>query len=283
MSCRRSRGNDAPEKLWQFLFDKKDASREVPKKRWEPWLRRDLRNAKVLKIMCLLSQKHAIVNYIPGKVHSFADIPNATHAFTWETVRLLKHPATYSSHPKLYIGTNNVLKSTTPTALARVALHGFSRIAAHEHPEIWGGLKDLGLEVCDLFVEKGARRILFILRRALLTWDMWPSVAEGDAMKGVIERIQSLEQKGATILSIALDIGAADSRFKLREALDRFSLPPVLGVIHAAGVSKDNLIPCMTAKSIERVFSSKVSSALTLHNALPPYTSDLLILFSSIG
>ncbi|KAJ4490129.1 acyl transferase domain-containing protein [Lentinula aciculospora] len=46
MSCRTAGGNDTPEKLWQFLLNKKDASGEVPQWRWEPWLRRDVRNAK---------------------------------------------------------------------------------------------------------------------------------------------------------------------------------------------------------------------------------------------
>lgn len=46
MSCRTAGGNDSPEKLWQFLLDKKDASGEVPRWRWEPWLRRDVRNVK---------------------------------------------------------------------------------------------------------------------------------------------------------------------------------------------------------------------------------------------
>ncbi|KAJ3970263.1 acyl transferase domain-containing protein [Lentinula raphanica] len=46
MSCRTAGGNDSPDKLWQFLLDKKDASGEVPRWRWEPWLRRDVRNAK---------------------------------------------------------------------------------------------------------------------------------------------------------------------------------------------------------------------------------------------
>ncbi|KAJ3920496.1 6-methylsalicylic acid synthase [Lentinula edodes] len=46
VSCRTAGGNDSPEKLWQFLLDKKDASGEVPRWRWEPWLRRDVRNVK---------------------------------------------------------------------------------------------------------------------------------------------------------------------------------------------------------------------------------------------
>jgi 6-methylsalicylic acid synthase len=49
MSCRTADGNNTPEKLWNFLMEKKNASREVPKKRWEPWLRRDPRNANIIE------------------------------------------------------------------------------------------------------------------------------------------------------------------------------------------------------------------------------------------
>lgn len=48
MSCRTAGGNDTPDKLWKFLMDKKHASGEVPRQRWEPWLRRDTRNAQVM-------------------------------------------------------------------------------------------------------------------------------------------------------------------------------------------------------------------------------------------
>jgi len=49
MSCRTAGGNNNPERLWQFLLEKKNGSGEVPSMRWEPWLRRDPRNAKVLE------------------------------------------------------------------------------------------------------------------------------------------------------------------------------------------------------------------------------------------
>ncbi|KAI0096712.1 6-methylsalicylic acid synthase [Nemania sp. FL0031] len=49
MACRTAGGVDSPEKLWQLLLDKKDASGEVPQHRWEPWLRRDSRNKKQLE------------------------------------------------------------------------------------------------------------------------------------------------------------------------------------------------------------------------------------------
>lgn len=39
LSCRTAGGNNSPEKLWEFLLNKQDASGEVPKQRWEPWYR----------------------------------------------------------------------------------------------------------------------------------------------------------------------------------------------------------------------------------------------------
>lgn len=48
LSCRTAGRNNTPEKLWEFLMNKQDASGEVPKQRWEPWYRRDARNSKVI-------------------------------------------------------------------------------------------------------------------------------------------------------------------------------------------------------------------------------------------
>lgn len=47
MACRVAGGNDTPEKLWESLLNKQVASSEMPAMRWEPYYRRDPRNAKV--------------------------------------------------------------------------------------------------------------------------------------------------------------------------------------------------------------------------------------------
>lgn len=59
-------------------------------------------------------------------------------------------------------------------------------------------------------------------------------------------------------------------------------LPPVLGIVHAAGISDDNLILNTTSESSARVFSPKISDTLALHKAFPPTTLDFFVLFSSI-
>ncbi|RMZ85471.1 hypothetical protein DV737_g811, partial [Chaetothyriales sp. CBS 132003] len=48
MACRAAGGNTSAEKLWEYILNKADASGEIPPMRWEPYYRRDARNAKVL-------------------------------------------------------------------------------------------------------------------------------------------------------------------------------------------------------------------------------------------
>ena len=48
MACRVAGGNHTPDQLWEFLLGKKDASGPIPPERWEPYRRRDARNAAIL-------------------------------------------------------------------------------------------------------------------------------------------------------------------------------------------------------------------------------------------
>ena len=55
MACRVAGGNDTPEKLWESLLNKQVASSEMPAMRWEPYYRRDSRNAKVCRLLPILN------------------------------------------------------------------------------------------------------------------------------------------------------------------------------------------------------------------------------------
>ncbi|KAK0609813.1 6-methylsalicylic acid synthase [Lasiodiplodia hormozganensis] len=294
----------------------------------------------------ILKKKGSAVVYLPGKVESLEEVPDATNRFVWETVLMIKQLVNSGAAAKLFVITDAVHKGESNTALAHGALYGLGRIAAQEHPDVWGalidneapvfptmaikyvrdvdiirmedgiprvgrmrplardqrhpadsnktllpkpegtyvvtgGFGDLGLEVLDFLVEKGARRIVVVSRRALPPRSKWNSVA--DNLKPVVAKIRALEKLGASIHAVPLDIGAADAHEQLTAALDRLSLPPVLGVIHAAGVLEDNLILDTTAPSFARVLQPKVAGSLALHKAFPPATLDFFVLFSSIG
>jgi len=118
-------------------------------------------------------------------------------------------------------------------------------------------------------------------RRSLPARNMWSHI-EGD-MEFVVRRIQQLERKIVTIHTIVLNIGASDADSQLLTAIERLSIPRVLGVIHAAGVFEDHLIIDTTSASFGRVLSSKLAGTLALHRVFPPNALDFFILFSSIG
>ena len=48
IACRVAGDNSSPEQLWEFLMARKDGCGEMDPLRWEPYRRRDVRNAKVL-------------------------------------------------------------------------------------------------------------------------------------------------------------------------------------------------------------------------------------------
>lgn len=148
---------------------------------------------------------------------------------------------------------------------------------------VTGGLGDLGREVLEFLVEKKARHIVVISRSSLPARKEWDSEDLSENTRLAIAKIRKLEQAGAWIHAISLDIGASDAHNKLLAELDRLSLPPVLGVIHAAGIMENGFIRNATAESFANVFGPKVSGALTLHKAFPPGTVDFFVLFSSTG
>ncbi|KAL8929288.1 MAG: hypothetical protein Q9208_001371 [Pyrenodesmia sp. 3 TL-2023] len=147
---------------------------------------------------------------------------------------------------------------------------------------ISGGLGALGLEVAAFLAERGARRIVLLSRRALPPRKSWSSPS--CPMAKEIGQIQQLEQAGASIYSIAIDLGSPSAASDLQLKLDVLSLPPVLGVVHAAGLVEDQLIMDTTPSSFARVLSPKVAGTLALHKTFPPNSGlDFFILFSSCG
>ncbi|OCK82498.1 hypothetical protein K432DRAFT_391218 [Lepidopterella palustris CBS 459.81] len=64
---------ESPEKLWRFLMDKKDTSGNNPSWRWEPWIWRDPRNAKVIERT--ISKGYFIKDLENLMLHSLASPP----------------------------------------------------------------------------------------------------------------------------------------------------------------------------------------------------------------
>nr|QEO74417.1 short-chain dehydrogenase/reductase SDR [uncultured bacterium] len=143
---------------------------------------------------------------------------------------------------------------------------------------VTGGLGVLGLEVADWLADRGARRLVLAGRRPLPprhTWQTWHD--DGDER---IRRIQALEARGVTVRVVSLDIADAARTARVLAALD---LPPIRGVVHAAGVLDNRLSRDTDADSLRAVLSPKAGGAWTLHSLFPPGSLDFLALFSSCG
>jgi len=148
---------------------------------------------------------------------------------------------------------------------------------------ITGGLGALGLEVADFLVTKGARRLVLLSRRALPPRSEWRN-ASAEAMP-TIQRILALEAAGATVYAVSLDITKDSAADELLKRLEALQLPPVLGVVHAAGVLDNEFVLETTSEAFARVLDPKISGALALHKAFPPGKGglDIFLLFSSCG
>ena len=131
---------------------------------------------------------------------------------------------------------------------------------------ITGGLGALGLTMAGALVDWGARHLALVGRRA-------PGAAVGGA-------IAALESKGAHILTIQADV-AESAQVERALAEVRRRMPPLRGVIHAAGVLDDATLLQMTGEQIRAVMAPKAAGAWALHAATERDPLDLFVMFSS--
>jgi acyl transferase domain-containing protein/acyl-CoA synthetase (AMP-forming)/AMP-acid ligase II/acyl carrier protein len=133
---------------------------------------------------------------------------------------------------------------------------------------ITGGHGGLGLAVARWLVEKGARHIVLLSRN-------------GASAAGA-QAAADLAAKGATIATIQADVSnQADVARALAEI--RETMPPLRGVIHAAGVLDDHLLLNMTEESFRRVAAPKVLGAWNLDVLTADLPLDFFVMFSSVA
>jgi acyl carrier protein/NADP-dependent 3-hydroxy acid dehydrogenase YdfG len=131
---------------------------------------------------------------------------------------------------------------------------------------ITGGLGALGLTMAGALVDRGARHLALVGRRA-----------PGAAVRGAIA---ALEGKGAHVLTIQADV-AGSEQVERALAEVRRRMPPLRGVIHAAGVLDDATLLQMTGEQIRAVMAPKAAGAWALHAATERDPLDLFVMFSS--
>jgi 6-methylsalicylic acid synthase len=146
---------------------------------------------------------------------------------------------------------------------------------------ITGGLGALGLEVARWLAGRGARRLVLAGRRPFPAREAWDEQTD-PGVRGQIDAVRALEALGVTVAVVSLDISDLEQASKSLSAAE-LGLPPIRGIVHAAGVLDDRMIDTLDEESLEAVLRPKVGGAVVLDRLFPAGTLDFLVLFSSVG
>ncbi|MEK7727825.1 MAG: SDR family NAD(P)-dependent oxidoreductase, partial [candidate division KSB1 bacterium] len=131
---------------------------------------------------------------------------------------------------------------------------------------ITGGMGGIGLRVANWMVEQGARHLVLVGRNA-------PGPAAQTA-------IAAMQNAGAQIMIAQADVSVATQLLALLADV-RQQMPPLKGVIHAAGVLDDGILQQMNAARFANAMRPKVAGAWLLHELTQADALDYFVLFSS--
>ncbi|BBX10493.1 type I polyketide synthase [Mycolicibacterium aichiense] len=134
---------------------------------------------------------------------------------------------------------------------------------------VTGGLGSIGLEIAGYLAAHGARQLVLTSRRA-------PDEAAQ-------RRIDALgEQHGCAVRVIAADVADPHDVARLLATVAA-ELPPLAGIVHAAGENSTTPLSSLDSTEIDRVFSGKVWGAWNLSEAAADLKLDFFLSTSSIS
>ena len=134
---------------------------------------------------------------------------------------------------------------------------------------VTGGLGALGLLVAEWMVERGARSLVLVGRHAAASPDT-------DA------RLERLRRNGAGLAVWSVDLSSRPATDALFARIDS-ELPPLAGIVHAAGVIDDGPVVQQTPGRLARVLSPKVAGTWHLHEATKALPLDFFVSFASVA
>jgi acyl transferase domain-containing protein/NADPH:quinone reductase-like Zn-dependent oxidoreductase/NAD(P)-dependent dehydrogenase (short-subunit alcohol dehydrogenase family)/acyl carrier protein len=158
-----------------------------------------------------------------------------------------------------------VLNLQDETAMVR---RDASRLSPDATYLITGGLGGLGLVTAHAFVEHGARHLVLTSR--------------GPASEGAHQLTAGMEAKGAAITIRHADLSVDAEAGALLDEI-RKTMPPLRGIVHAAGILDDAVLSGLSRKKFETVMAGKVSGAFALDARVASGELDFLVYYSSVA
>jgi len=133
---------------------------------------------------------------------------------------------------------------------------------------ITGGLGGLGLETARWLAEQGARSLVLAGRRE-----------PGETARAAIAELQSRDVR---VTTATLDVGNPEAVHELVSHIQS-ELPPLRGIIHAAGVLEDSTITQMDIEHFRAATQPKMDGAWNLHEATLDVPLDFFVMYSSVA
>lgn len=134
---------------------------------------------------------------------------------------------------------------------------------------VTGGLGSIGLEIAGYLAANGAKHVVLTSRRA--------------ASDAAQQRIDAMAEKhGCEFRVVAADVADAHDVARLLAAVRR-ELPPLAGIVHAAGELGTTPLSTLDDAEVDRVFAGKVWGAWHLSEAAADLALDFFISTSSIA
>ena len=148
---------------------------------------------------------------------------------------------------------------------------------------ITGGMGALGLLMAAWLADRGARRLVLAGRTPLPPRRDWDNDTNDTDVRHKIAAIRALEMRGVSVDAVALDVGSREAVQALLARRDDDGVPPIRGVIHAAGVTEGQLLTEIEDSRLRRTMWPKISGAQVLHEAFPPSSLDFFFLTAAAG
>ena len=165
-----------------------------------------------------------------------------------------------AKHIGKIVVTHPMPKATSGSSPNRLSLRGDASYL------VTGGLSGLGLEIARWMAHEGARNLILMGRRE-------PSP---DARRVLDE----LAHYGGKIAIEKCDVSDEGQLTAVFNSIAK-SMPPVRGIIHAAGVLDDSVLAQLTWPRFESVMAPKVQGAWNLHRLTSSLDLDFFVLFSA--
>jgi len=176
-----------------------------------------------------------------------------------EVVKAFRHMAQAKHIGKIIVSHRDGLRSAQAGARGLLRSDGTYLIT--------GGLGGLGILVARWMAEQGARHVVLLGRH--------------EAVGNALAAVEELRRAGVQVATVQGDVAVAEQVAGVVRHIAE-TMPPLRGVLHAAGVLNDGVLLRQNWTAFEEVMRPKVRGAWNLHVQTRNQPLDFFVLFSSL-